>query len=224
MQNTLISIAFGAASFFVVRFMMQEIVRRSSEPASGIVPPAQYNKGMQMAIYLGAAIVSIVCGYAISACAVTPAAVIELSACYFAALAAAVIDARLQIIPNYLSIMLIIVRLAVMAYEVIITKNAAGFLISSVVGCLLIALFLILSNRIAKGGVGGGDIKLLSCIGFTGGISTVLYTFLYALIACCIVSVLMLLTRKYTVKDQIPFGPFIYLGFSAMCIITFLSI
>ena len=81
-------------------------------------------------------------------------------------------------------------------------------------------LILGIANKLSKGGIGLGDVKLLSCIGFMCDIYIVIKTLTLALLACiCILGVLLIL-KKQTVKDHLPFAPFIHIGFIGMCLST----
>ncbi len=166
------------------------------------------------------AIISAICGYMISKNAISLIANIQIGVCYMASLAAAVIDIKTHTIPNFITISIICVRVLVFIYEVIFTDTALSYLLSSVVGCLLCAILLIIANRVSKGGIGGGDIKLLSGIGLMCGIYVVFSTLLLSLIACVIVSAILVAVKKKKIKEHLPFGPFIYLGMVVMCAFT----
>lgn len=133
---------------------------------------------------------------------------------YIAALGAAVIDAKLKIIPNFIPFGLIIARLGFFAFE-FLTKdeNAAGLMINSLVSLVLCAVMLLAANKISKGGIGLGDVKLISCIGFMCGLDVVLSVTLLSLIVCVAASLVLAALKKISFKDDMPFGPFIYFGY-----------
>lgn len=164
--------------------------------------------------------VSALAGYIISKNTVSVLATVQIGVCYMAALAAAIIDIKTRIIPNFIPISLLCVRALIFIYEIIFTDSALSYLVSSLIGCFLCALLLIIANKISKGGIGGGDIKLLACIGLMCGVYVVFSTLLLSLLACIVVSVILLLLKKKTSKDNLPFGPFIYLGLTIMCLFT----
>ena len=164
--------------------------------------------------------ISAFCGYIVSSHAVSIIAIIELGACYLAALAAAVIDLKIRMIPNLIPLMLIGVRLAIFIYEILYVESALSYLVSSLIGGLLCAFLLIIANKISKGGIGGGDIKLLSGIGFMCGLYVVFSTLMLALVSCIVISLILLILKKRTLKDHLPFGPFIYFGLIVMCLLT----
>lgn len=168
----------------------------------------------------GILLISILCGVSISKYAVSGIAVVKLGACYFAILAAAVIDYKLRIIPNYIPITVIGAWVFIFIYEYCFENGSVQTLIASVIGCLLCFLMLLVGNKISKGGIGGGDIKLLCSVGLMCGAYMVFTTLLLALICCSVFAVAGMLANKITLKNSVPFGPFIYLGYVLMCLMT----
>lgn len=159
-------------------------------------------------------------GYMIADKVISPAAIVELSMCYFAVLAAAIIDYKTKTIPNLIPAMLVLGRMVIFVYELIFEDSALSYFTSSLVGALLCMLLLTAANKMSKGGIGGGDIKLLASIGFVCGLYVVISSMLLALISCIAVSGLLLVMKKCSAKDHVPFGPFIYMGYLLMCLLT----
>ncbi|MGP4074552.1 prepilin peptidase [Halobacillus sp. K22] len=73
----------------------------------------------------------------------------------------------------------------------------------AVISLLLIALIIILS----KGGMGAGDMKLLSVLGILLGTQHVLLTFFIAVFIGTITSLIMVSLKRSGRKDPVPFGP-----------------
>ena len=74
-----------------------------------------------------------------------------------------------------------------------------------------LALFLL--ALLSRGGLGGGDVKLMAAMGFWLGFPAVFYAlFLGALLGSIAGTILIILGRKQR-KDYIPFGPFLVMGF-----------
>lgn len=84
---------------------------------------------------------------------------------------------------------------------------------SAVISALLIGVFFFLLIWFTKGrGMGWGDLKLGILIGlFNGGYMGFLAIFLGFLFGA-VFSTILILLRKKTLKDTIPFGPFLILG------------
>ncbi|CAK7073627.1 prepilin peptidase [Tissierella sp.] len=83
-----------------------------------------------------------------------------------------------------------------------------------VIGCLTAFFLFLFFAVISKGGVGGGDIKLLSAIGIGIRYPGVILTILLSSLMFSIVGLFLLLFKK--VKG-LPFGPFITISMLAYC-------
>lgn len=123
------------------------------------------------------------------------------------------IDLRSRLIPNML---VAAVLLAGVIYHFIVgdlslasrlTGMGAGFLV------------LFSAAVLSRGGVGGGDVKLLSAIGFWLGMPGVIYALFIAAAGGSIAGMVLLAAGKKKKNDSIAFGPFLALGF----IIVFLT-
>lgn len=118
-----------------------------------------------------------------------------------------VIDLEIQEIPDGLSIFGLaagIVFIAVQWDMNLVLSSFAGLLIGS--GLFFLIAFL------SKGGMGGGDIKLLGVLGIWVGWKLTLLLILLSFTIGALVSVFLLITKIKSRKDHIPFGPFIAIG------------
>ena len=99
--------------------------------------------------------------------------------------------------------------------------NYINSLIGGVIGYLIIWLIIFAYKKIKnKEGMGLGDAKLLSAIGFWfGWVSVPLIIFFSSLIALAFVSP-TLINRTKNLSTQIPFGPYLVLG----CVLYFFLI
>ena len=132
---------------------------------------------------------------------------------------AALIDLKTKRIPNKLVLTALAVRLIILIPDYLYYKNEfVEVLIVSVVGLLISIISLLILSTVSRGGFGMGDVKLMGCIGFFMGLASSFYTLLFGMILCMFFSLFLLITKKAGKKDEIPFGPFIYLGF--LCTIT----
>jgi len=172
-------------------------------------------------LFLAVVAVSFCCGYITAGKTVSLTAWLTLICAYAAVLSAAVIDRKLQIIPNYIPLALLLFIGLILLYEGLFTDSGMLNLISSVLGCVLCWLGLMLAERLSSGGIGMGDVKLLAALGFACGAYTVFLTLLLALLCCILVSVVLLLQKKVTWKAQLPFGPFILVGYWGMIFLTY---
>lgn len=77
-----------------------------------------------------------------------------------------------------------------------------------------ILLFLAVVGKLLfrKEAMGGGDIKLLAMIGAFLGWKSVLITIFFASLLGSLISVTLILIKKKTMEDYVPFGPYLGLG------------
>jgi leader peptidase (prepilin peptidase)/N-methyltransferase len=89
---------------------------------------------------------------------------------------------------------------------------------SSAAGCVAILLFFVLQNLVSRGSIGLGDAKLGALVGAVTGISLdynhigAVYAVIYAIFLGGAVAVLLLIFRLRSLKDPIPYGPFLCAG------------
>lgn len=223
MISIISTVAYALASIPTVLLTARATnARMRKTPAEELSPaPVPYSLSAKtVLLWIALAAISALCGFVISQKATYPLALPVLGICYLAALSAAVMDLKIRIIPNYIPLSVIGIRSVIFIYEFIVTDTALEYLLSSLIGCLLCFVLLGVANKISKGGIGGGDIKLLSAIGFCSGVYLVFSALILALICCSLVSVVLLITKKKEMKGSLPFGPFIYVGITLGCLLT----
>jgi leader peptidase (prepilin peptidase)/N-methyltransferase len=116
------------------------------------------------------------------------------------------IDLEHQLIPNRL----VVVLLGIAALRQIFWPEVA--LASAVWGAAAGAGILLAVAVISRGGMGGGDVKLMLPLGFYFGLQGTLLLLLLAFISGGMVGGLLLLLKIKGRKDPIPFGPFLVFG------------
>ncbi len=125
-----------------------------------------------------------------------------------------VTDMQLKIIPNLCSIILLASKVVTSIIDFIQDREFFKmFLLQCVltgIGCLI---FLLIISKVTHGGIGFGDVKILSCIGFLCGLKVLLYSLFFALIVASVFSLALVVIKKKQVKDFVPFGPMLWLGF-----------
>ncbi len=112
------------------------------------------------------------------------------------------IDLKHQVIPNKVILPAII---AIIGLTIILKPTE---IIQSISGGLIGGFFILLLALLWPGGMGGGDIKLSAFIGFFIGFLIIEVLFLAFFIGA-LTGILMILTKKKSRKDLIPFGPFL---------------
>jgi leader peptidase (prepilin peptidase) / N-methyltransferase len=84
--------------------------------------------------------------------------------------------------------------------------------LDAVTGSLLGFLFLMVLAILSKGGIGGGDIKLMGVLGLVLGFQGAYLTLMISSIVGVLVAIIGLITKKYNRKTAIPFGPYLAVG------------
>ncbi len=128
--------------------------------------------------------------------------------------AAAAVDLKKTIIPNFfiligLGFRLIIYIIEFFAYKAIFWEQFK----SDMIGVALGFGFLLIVSLITGGALGFGDVKLFGVIGIISGAICTYYTLILCLIVSTIISVVLLITKKKGRKDSIPLGPSILIGY-----------
>lgn len=103
------------------------------------------------------------------------------------------------------------------------TDNLDGLLSSFIGFCsgsgILMLVAFLAKIILHKDGMGMGDVKLLGAIGAFTGLKGVIFSIFFGSLIALIISFILIFLRKKSIKDQVPFGP--YLSFA--CIIYILS-
>ena len=125
-----------------------------------------------------------------------------------------VIDYRQQIIPNRLNLTIFEVGL-VFAFlyglsDVAITFN---MLLGMLVGGGIFLLITLIGGAIAgKEAMGFGDVKLMGGLGLYFGLVNIIVISIIAFLLGAIISIILLISKKKSTDEYIPFGPFIVLA------------
>ena len=127
-------------------------------------------------------------------------------------MAITLIDLIHQLIPDSLVAAIVVITILFRIVGYYINSDSLNIL-DSLSGSLVAGGLFLLIVLISKGGMGGGDVTLISSLGFVLGLKGILVTIFISFIIGSIVSVLLLSFKLKTRKDPIPFGPFIVIGF-----------
>ena len=101
-----------------------------------------------------------------------------------------------------------VTMIAAMGVFFIMTMGGLDFSQGSILGIASIVVCIL-----SKHGIGMGDIKLLCAVSILGGVYLISGVIFFAMLSCSITAISLLITKKKTIKEGIPFGPFIYLGY-----------
>ena len=128
------------------------------------------------------------------------------------------IDLRLMLIPNKLVVLIFAVGLAFAFFA----SNISW--LDRSIGFFAAGLILLLIAIVSKGGLGGGDIKLMAVCGFFIGWKLIIWSMILASIIGGMFGLFMLITGKGKLKTDIPFAPFLMTGIIASILFGEISI
>ncbi|KGG81448.1 peptidase A24 [Caloranaerobacter azorensis H53214] len=115
-----------------------------------------------------------------------------------------VIDYKHQIIPNSI---LLFGFFTILIFKLLYYSKAE--LLNSILGLLIGGLIFSIIVIVSRGGMGGGDIRLIALLGFFFGWKHLLLLMLLSFVIGAFFSIILLLLKIKSMKDFIPFGPFI---------------
>lgn len=126
-------------------------------------------------------------------------------------MSALIIDYKEKIIPNRLNLTIFEVGLAYTFIEGIFNINVAiNMLLGMVVGAGIFLIITFIGGLIAgKEAMGFGDVKLMGALGLFFGWQTIIIISLMAFLMGALIGVALIILKKKSSDDYIPFGPFI---------------
>lgn len=135
-------------------------------------------------------------------------------------LAAMIVDQRSHQIPNSIVLSAYIGGAVLLGLEFLFQSETAGkTLLSGVIGAACCVVLFYVMSRMTKEGIGMGDVKLISAMGWLLGFVSTIIAILFALVICTLAAVVLLLAKKKSKNDCIPFGPFLFFGYVIMMLL-----
>ncbi|MCK4259803.1 MAG: prepilin peptidase [Halanaerobiales bacterium] len=116
------------------------------------------------------------------------------------------IDARHRIIPDSINLPGIVIGLIAAIFTIHIS------FLNSILGILVGGGIFFLIALITRGGIGGGDIKLMGFIGAFLGVKATLLGIFFGSLIGSIYGVYLIFIRKAGLKTTVPYGPFLATG------------
>jgi leader peptidase (prepilin peptidase)/N-methyltransferase len=120
------------------------------------------------------------------------------------------VDIEFQIIPDRITLPGIVMGLLLMP-DPFMRTTLLGYK-ASVIGLLSGGGFFYLVAVLSRGGMGGGDIKMMAMVGALMGWKTVMLTTFLGSLTGSVVGLFLMIFRGRGRKAKIPFGPFLALG------------
>ena len=134
---------------------------------------------------------------------------------YILLLSLAMIDYKHHIIPNRIILMAILGRLIILGVEYyMFPEQFLAILVDCGIGAIVGFGILFVVSIICKQGIGMGDVKLIGTIGLIQGIISAYNILFYGLFFLVIFIIVMWLLKKVSRNSQIPFAPFVYIGYA----------
>lgn len=128
--------------------------------------------------------------------------------------AAAYIDALSHKIPNWIVLCTAAVFAGCTVLDFVLSgTDAVPMALNSVLAAAVFFVVFFLVRLASRGGVGYGDIKMITAAALILGIYGTFSFLLVSHVLAAVVAIALLVSKKATRKDGLPFGPFFYLGY-----------
>lgn len=140
--------------------------------------------------------------------------ILKMLSALFALSGSACVDLKEHRIPNFFPLVMSVSAVILLAVGYFTNQEgASSYIVSGIISAAGCAVLLSIAAMLTKGGIGAGDIKLLSALGLLCGVYTVSETLCISMALCALVGITALIARKKTLQETLPFGPFILAGF-----------
>lgn len=141
-------------------------------------------------------------------------------------LTVSVIDYKLQIIPNRLTLTIFEVGLiTAFLYGISNIAITLNMLLGMVAGVIIFLTITLVSKFIlGKDSIGLGDVKLIGAIGLFFGLTNIMVISIISFLIAAIVSIILLITKRKKIKEHLSFGPFIVLASFISMLVPFETI
>lgn len=128
--------------------------------------------------------------------------------------AAAYIDALSHKIPNWIVLCTAAVFAGCTVLDFVLSgTDAVPMALNSVLAAAVFFVVIFLVRLASRGGVGYGDIKMITAAALILGIYGTFSFLLVSHVLAAVAAIALLVSKKATRKDGLPFGPFFYLGY-----------
>ena len=128
--------------------------------------------------------------------------------------AAAYIDALSHKIPNWIVLCTAAVFAGCTVLDFVLSgTDAVPMALNSVLAAAVFFVVFFLVRLASRGGVGYGDIKMITAAALILGLYGTFSFLLVSHVLAAVAAIALLVSKKATRKDGLPFGPFFYLGY-----------
>ena len=125
----------------------------------------------------------------------------------------AAIDWEQKIIPNKILLVMTCVRIVLFAAEwAAFPEEGFIALKSSLIGAVISGGLFGICYLLSRGGMGAGDVKLMTMEGFYLGSASVMPAMIIIALCAAAGNIAGLIKKKLTMKTEVPFGPYVFVG------------
>lgn len=118
-----------------------------------------------------------------------------------------------RVVPNRILLIMILLGFCVIAFFALKETDTVVYLLPSMVlGILFCMLTFGVTYVVSKGSLGSGDVKLAILLGVFLTSDYAVGTIFYGCVVSALFSIVQLIRKKVTRKDELPFVPFMYIG------------
>lgn len=126
---------------------------------------------------------------------------------------AAVIDLKYKVIPNKLSLCMLILGVLSIGIEIAMAPVYWKYtLMNALIGAGIAGGIFLLANLVSKNGLGMGDVKLMALIGLYLGLEGALGAAMWAMVTAALAGGIMMAVKKAKLKTELALAPFFFLG------------
>ncbi|MCI9370889.1 MAG: prepilin peptidase [Lachnospiraceae bacterium] len=125
----------------------------------------------------------------------------------------AIFDIQIRIIPNFIPLALLGAKIILVILQLIGKQITWSDMIVNLFVAIICIIILLVISKITHDGIGMGDVKLLAAIGFVLGLELLWAVLLLSSLLCLLVAIILLISKTKTLKDSLPFAPFIMFGY-----------
>lgn len=140
--------------------------------------------------------------------------IIKIIITYLLLLSLSAVDYKYHIIPNRIIGMAILSRVIIFGIEYYLAPSQfVAVFADCAIGFIIGFGILFIVSLVCKQGIGMGDVKLIGTLGLIQGIISMYNIMFYSLFVLIIYIVIMWIMKKVNKHTQIPFAPFVYMGY-----------
>jgi len=123
------------------------------------------------------------------------------------------IDGHSGVIPNRILAVLFGIRTVLLLAECVVYREYwMTFIASCFIGFLAAGGMFLFCFVASKGAMGAGDVKLMALLGYFIGSRFIFGTIFLTVTAAAVYNVIRLLLRKVSLRQEVPFAPFVLAG------------